>query len=41
MKYKALIFDLFGTLVDNYCYSEYQVVLNQMASILLSPAMTE
>ena len=34
MKYEAVIFDLFGTLVDNYPYEEYQSVLGQMASIL-------
>jgi len=41
MEYKAISFHLFETLVDNYCYSEHQIVLNQMASILLSLAMTE
>lgn len=34
MKYEAVIFDLFGTLVDNYPYREYQSVLKQMASVL-------
>ena len=34
MKYTAVIFDLFGTLVDNLPYKEYQNVLGQMASIL-------
>jgi putative hydrolase of the HAD superfamily len=34
MKYKAVIFDLFGTLVYNLPYKEYQNVLGQMASIL-------
>ena len=33
-KYSAVIFDLFGTLVDNYPYEEYQSVLGQMASVL-------
>jgi len=37
MKYKAVIFDLFGTLVDEYPYEEYQSVLGQMASILKAP----
>jgi len=34
MKYQAVIFDLFGTLVDIYRYEEYQSVLRQMASVL-------
>jgi len=34
MKYKAVIFDLFGTVTDNYSYKEYQSVLGQMASVL-------
>lgn len=34
MKYIAVIFDLFGTLVGNLSYKEYQGVLKQMASIL-------
>ena len=34
MKYEAVIFDLFGTLVDSYPYKEYQSVLGQMASVL-------
>ena len=34
MKYTAVIFDLFGTLVDIYPYEEYQSVLGQMASVL-------
>ena len=34
MRYAAVIFDLFGTLVDNYPYEEYQGVLGQMASVL-------
>ncbi|MFC1949831.1 HAD family hydrolase [Chloroflexota bacterium] len=33
MKYKAVIFDLYGTLVDEYPYEGYQSVLGQMASI--------
>ena len=33
-KYKAVIFDLFGTLIDSYRYKEYQNVLRQMASVL-------
>lgn len=37
MKYKAVIFDLFGTLVDGFIYQEYQGVLEQMASILKIP----
>ncbi|MBI2830288.1 MAG: HAD family hydrolase [Chloroflexi bacterium] len=38
MKYLAVIFDLFGTLVDNFVSSEYEDSLAQMASTLsLSP----
>jgi len=37
MKYEAVIFDLFGTLVDSYSSEEYQCVLSQMASILTVP----
>ena len=37
MKYKAVIFDLFGTLVENLSYQEYQDVLMQMASVLSAP----
>lgn len=34
MKYKAVIFDLFGTLVDIFSVREYENVLGQMASRL-------
>ncbi len=34
MKYEAIIFDLFGTLVDNPTFQEYHQLLSQMASIL-------
>ena len=37
MKYTAVIFDLFGTLVENLSYQEYQDVLQQMASVLSAP----
>ena len=37
MKYNAVIFDLFGTLVDNYPYGEYQSVLARMALVLTIP----
>ena len=37
MKYKAVIFDLFGTLVDNFSLQEYDSVLNEMISILKAP----
>jgi putative hydrolase of the HAD superfamily len=37
MKYKAVIFDLFGTLVDNFTVTEYQKVLSDMSSILHAP----
>jgi putative hydrolase of the HAD superfamily len=36
-KYKAIIFDLFGTLVDNFVRNEYERVLAEMASILNTP----
>ena len=38
MKYNAVIFDLFGTLVDNYPLSESNDVLRQMASVLSVPS---
>jgi putative hydrolase of the HAD superfamily len=34
MKYKAVIFDLFGTLVENLPESEYKLVLAKMASVI-------
>ena len=37
MKYAAVIFDLFGTLVDNFSAREYESVLMQMASVLAVP----
>jgi putative hydrolase of the HAD superfamily len=37
MKYKAVIFDLFGTLVDNFTSSEYQQVLADMSRALNAP----
>lgn len=37
MKYQAVIFDLFGTLVRNFATPEYQEVLEQMASSLSVP----
>jgi putative hydrolase of the HAD superfamily len=39
MKYKAVIFDLFGTLVDNFSSSEYQQVLTEMSAVLGAPAL--
>jgi putative hydrolase of the HAD superfamily len=36
-KYKAVIFDLFGTLVENFVRGEYERVLAEMASILNTP----
>jgi putative hydrolase of the HAD superfamily len=36
-KYKAVIFDLFGTLVDNFTRSEYERVIAEMASIVNAP----
>lgn len=38
MKYKAVIFDLFGTLVDNFNTSEYLQVLKEMSDVLHAPA---
>jgi len=37
MKYKAVIFDLFGTLIDNLSFQEHKSVLMQMASIVSAP----
>ncbi|MDD5338925.1 MAG: HAD family hydrolase [Dehalococcoidales bacterium] len=37
MKYKAVIFDLFGTLVDIYTQESYYSVLSEMISILKAP----
>jgi putative hydrolase of the HAD superfamily len=37
MKYKAVIFDLFGTLVDNFTNTEYQQVLTDMSFVLRVP----
>ena len=37
MRYEAVIFDLFGTLVDNILYEEYMNVLRQVAPILGVP----
>ncbi|MFX1479154.1 MAG: HAD family hydrolase [Promethearchaeota archaeon] len=34
MKYKAIIFDLFGTIVDNYSVQGYNSLLKDMASVL-------
>jgi putative hydrolase of the HAD superfamily len=36
-KYTAVIFDLFGTLVDNFTITEYQQILEEMSSILKAP----
>jgi putative hydrolase of the HAD superfamily len=38
VKYKAVIFDLFGTLVDNFKTSEYLQVLADMSAVLYTPA---
>ncbi len=37
MKYKAVIFDLFGTLVDNFSMREHDAVKRQMAAALSAP----
>jgi len=38
MKYKAVIFDLFGTLIDKFSLREGTSILRQMASVLSVPA---
>lgn len=38
MKYRAVIFDLFGTLVRNFSFQDYQEVLKNMASTLDLPS---
>ena len=37
MTYKAVIFDLFGTLVDNFSVTEYHIILDEMSAILGAP----
>ncbi len=37
MKYKAVIFDLFGTLVKNFTVQQHEETLRQMAEILSAP----
>jgi FMN phosphatase YigB (HAD superfamily) len=37
MKYSAVIFDLFGTLIDSSSRAEYERVLGEMAVILSAP----
>ena len=37
MKYKAVIFDLYGTLVDNFSARAHEEVLRRMASIIGAP----
>ena len=37
MKYRAVIFDLSGTLVDNWRAAEYEEILSNMAGILCAP----
>lgn len=37
MKYKAVVFDLFGTLVDNFTRSDYDIVMAEIAGILKAP----
>jgi putative hydrolase of the HAD superfamily len=37
MKYRAVIFDLFGTLVPSFSEREYRLIVMQMADILLVP----
>ena len=38
MKYRAIIFDLYGTLVDKYPLKAYKNILTQMASIISVPS---
>lgn len=38
MRYQAVIFDLFGTLVDNFSVREHEGVLAEMASVLGVPS---
>jgi len=38
MAYRAVIFDLFGTLIRNFSRSEYRAVLDDMAALLGAPA---
>jgi putative hydrolase of the HAD superfamily len=37
VKYKAVIFDLFGTLVDNFSRGDYEKTLTEMATVLGTP----
>ena len=37
MKYQAVIFDLFGTLVDNFSRTEHKSILSDMALVLGTP----
>lgn len=37
MTYRAVIFDLFGTLVDNFSAPQYRRILNDMCAILKTP----
>jgi len=37
MRYKAVIFDLFGTLIPNMSLSEHRAVLTRMADVLSAP----
>ena len=37
MKYSAVIFDLFGTLIDTSSRAEYERILGEMADVLIAP----
>jgi putative hydrolase of the HAD superfamily len=37
MRHRAVIFDLFGTLIDNFSAAEYRGMLEQMAGMLAAP----
>ena len=37
MKYRAVIFDLFGTLIDNFTHSGHEAVLREMAAVVGVP----
>jgi len=38
VKYSTVIFDLFGTLVDNFSYQDHELVLTEMAEVLDAPS---
>jgi putative hydrolase of the HAD superfamily len=38
VKYKAVIFDLFGTLIDTFSQTKYEEVLSEMSAIVKAPS---